>query len=130
LSFLFSVFDRVHPSAAPALELLILLVMARLVLTFFASPLITSPVFDEDQMAMDFVSRAYFPASRYLSADRAQFGFLENLVKVFPGLSKRPLHLTGESYAGVYIVSVCLYWKCRTGQYHSDSLTSRRLTSI
>ncbi|KAJ8597488.1 alpha/beta-hydrolase [Rhizopogon salebrosus TDB-379] len=42
-------------------------------------------IFDEDQMATDF------------------FGFLENLVKVFPGLSKRPLYLTGESYAGMYI---------------------------
>jgi carboxypeptidase D len=31
---------------------------------------------------------------------------LENLVAVFPGLSKRPLHLMGESYAGMYIVSV------------------------
>ncbi|EGO22337.1 hypothetical protein SERLADRAFT_473031 [Serpula lacrymans var. lacrymans S7.9] len=42
-------------------------------------------VADEDQMATDF------------------FGFLENLVKVFPSLSTRPLHLTGESYAGMYI---------------------------
>lgn len=32
-------------------------------------------------------------------------GFLENLVKVFPNLASRPLHLTGESYAGMYIVS-------------------------
>jgi hypothetical protein len=63
LPFLFNVFDRVHPSAASASELLILLVMARLVLTFVASPLIYSPVFDEDQMATDFVSRAYFLAS-------------------------------------------------------------------
>jgi carboxypeptidase D len=31
--------------------------------------------------------------------------FLSNLVKIFPSLSKRPLYLTGESYAGVYIVS-------------------------
>ncbi|KAL4265511.1 Carboxypeptidase [Pleurotus pulmonarius] len=31
------------------------------------------------------------------------FGFLSNLVKVFPGLATRPLHLTGESYAGTYI---------------------------
>ncbi|KAJ6581912.1 Alpha/Beta hydrolase protein [Mycena capillaripes] len=30
-------------------------------------------------------------------------GFLANLVKVFPNLATRPLHLTGESYAGVYI---------------------------
>ncbi|KAF7795039.1 hypothetical protein EIP86_006183 [Pleurotus ostreatoroseus] len=40
---------------------------------------------DEDQMADDF------------------FGFLENLIKVFPSLSTRPLYLTGESYAGTYI---------------------------
>ncbi|KAI0083348.1 Alpha/Beta hydrolase protein [Irpex rosettiformis] len=40
---------------------------------------------DEDQMGIDF------------------FGFLENLVKVFPNLKTRPLHLTGESYAGTYI---------------------------
>ena len=32
-------------------------------------------------------------------------GFLENLVKVFPNLATRPLHITGESYAGTYIVS-------------------------
>ncbi|KAE9398534.1 alpha/beta-hydrolase [Gymnopus androsaceus JB14] len=30
-------------------------------------------------------------------------GFLGNLVKVFPNLASRPLHLTGESYAGTYI---------------------------
>ena len=30
--------------------------------------------------------------------------FLANLVKVFPNLKTRPLHLTGESYAGTYIV--------------------------
>lgn len=35
-------------------------------------------------------------------------GFLANLVKVFPSLATRPLHLTGESYAGVYIVSISL----------------------
>ncbi|KAJ3559788.1 hypothetical protein NM688_g126 [Phlebia brevispora] len=40
---------------------------------------------DEDQMAEDF------------------FGFLSNLVKVFPSLSTRPFYLTGESYAGTYI---------------------------
>ncbi|KAI0718832.1 alpha/beta-hydrolase [Fomitopsis betulina] len=42
-------------------------------------------VYDEDQMASDFM------------------GFLDNLVKVFPSLKTRPLHLTGESYAGTYI---------------------------
>ncbi|KXN92402.1 Carboxypeptidase cpdS [Leucoagaricus sp. SymC.cos] len=42
-------------------------------------------IHDEDQMAADFM------------------GFLDNLVKVFPNLRNRPLHLTGESYAGMYI---------------------------
>ncbi|KAF9461223.1 Alpha/Beta hydrolase protein [Collybia nuda] len=42
-------------------------------------------VANEDQMGADFM------------------GFLANLVKVFPSLATRPLHLTGESYAGVYI---------------------------
>ncbi|KAJ7625561.1 alpha/beta-hydrolase [Roridomyces roridus] len=48
---------------------------------------------DEDQMGADFASAAIL----------SPMGFLENLVKVFPGLASRPLHLTGESYAGVYI---------------------------
>ncbi|PSR71878.1 hypothetical protein PHLCEN_2v12222 [Hermanssonia centrifuga] len=43
------------------------------------------PVEDEDQMGRDF------------------FGFLANLVKVFPSLKTRPLHITGESYSGTYI---------------------------
>ncbi|KAI0773297.1 alpha/beta-hydrolase [Trametes elegans] len=42
-------------------------------------------VHDEDETARDFMN------------------FLTNLVKVFPSLKKRPLHLTGESYAGTYI---------------------------
>ncbi|KAK7037693.1 hypothetical protein VNI00_010919 [Paramarasmius palmivorus] len=33
----------------------------------------------------------------------AMVRFLANLVKVFPSLATRPFHLTGESYAGVYI---------------------------
>ncbi|KAF8917843.1 alpha/beta-hydrolase [Mucidula mucida] len=41
---------------------------------------------DEDQMGEDFVH-----------------GLFGKLVKVFPGLATRPLYLTGESYAGVYI---------------------------
>lgn len=42
-------------------------------------------VADEDQVGEDFI------------------GFLTNLVKVFPSLAKRPLVLSGESYAGMYI---------------------------
>ncbi|RDB23681.1 hypothetical protein Hypma_009154 [Hypsizygus marmoreus] len=42
-------------------------------------------VADEEQVGADFM------------------GFLANLVKVFPSLATRPLHLTGESYAGYYI---------------------------
>ncbi|KAI0629365.1 alpha/beta-hydrolase [Trametes polyzona] len=42
-------------------------------------------VHDEDEMGRDFM------------------GFLSNLVKVFPSLKTRPMHLTGESYAGTYI---------------------------
>ncbi|PCH36382.1 alpha/beta-hydrolase [Wolfiporia cocos MD-104 SS10] len=45
----------------------------------------TGFVYDEDQVGTDFM------------------GFLENLVKVFPSLKTRPLYLTGESYAGMYI---------------------------
>ncbi|CCA72939.1 related to KEX1 protein precursor [Serendipita indica DSM 11827] len=40
---------------------------------------------DEDQMAQDFVN------------------VLRNLVAVFPSLKRRPLYITGESYAGTYI---------------------------
>lgn len=38
------------------------------------------------------------------ATSRAQMGFLSNLVKVFPSLKTRPLYVTGESYAGTYIV--------------------------
>ncbi|KZT07258.1 alpha/beta-hydrolase [Laetiporus sulphureus 93-53] len=48
----------------------------------------TGFVYDEDQVGTDFM------------------GFLENLVQVFPSLKTRPLYLTGESYAGMYIVSL------------------------
>ncbi|KAJ7035170.1 alpha/beta-hydrolase [Mycena alexandri] len=44
-----------------------------------------SYVANEGQMAEDFV------------------GFLSNMVKIFPSLATRPLHLMGESYAGRYI---------------------------
>ncbi|KAL4244407.1 Carboxypeptidase [Abortiporus biennis] len=40
---------------------------------------------DEDQVGTDF------------------WGFIANLVEVFPSLKTRPLHITGESYAGTYI---------------------------
>ncbi|KAI5120253.1 hypothetical protein M0805_004589 [Coniferiporia weirii] len=53
--------------------------------TGFSTADSTGYVADEDQMGEDFV------------------GFLTNLVKVFPSLAKRPLLLTGESYAGTYI---------------------------
>ncbi|KAF7334471.1 Alpha/beta-hydrolase [Mycena venus] len=46
----------------------------------------TGYVPDEDQMGRDFVE------------------FLSNIVKIFPSLAKRPLYLSGESYAGTYIV--------------------------
>ncbi|KAJ6581885.1 Alpha/Beta hydrolase protein [Mycena capillaripes] len=53
--------------------------------TGFATADAAGYIADEDQMGADFM------------------GFLANLVKVFPNLATRPLHLTGESYAGVYI---------------------------
>ncbi|KAJ7763548.1 alpha beta-hydrolase [Mycena maculata] len=53
--------------------------------TGFATADAAGYIADEDQMGADFM------------------GFLENLVKVFPSLATRPLYLTGESYAGVYI---------------------------
>ncbi|KAJ3505493.1 hypothetical protein NMY22_g17567 [Coprinellus aureogranulatus] len=40
---------------------------------------------NEDQVGKDFIE------------------FLRNLVKVFPSLASRPLHIAGESYAGMYI---------------------------
>jgi carboxypeptidase C (cathepsin A) len=54
-----------------------------------------------------------------------QFGFLGNLVKVFPSLAKRPLHLTGESYAGTYIVCVIFYLQGTLTETHlGAALTS------
>jgi len=46
-------------------------------------------------------SLGYVPNEDQMSEDFLQF--LSNLVKIFPSLIKRPLHLIGESYAGVYI---------------------------
>jgi len=55
-------------------------------------------------MGADFVS--IFPPLLMVLIIQAplQWGFVSNLVKVFPSLATRPLHLTGESYAGTYIV--------------------------
>src|SRR5258705_141160 len=36
-------------------------------------------------------------------------GFLKNLFHVFPTLTTRPLYLIGESYAGMYVVSM-YFW--------------------
>ena len=40
-----------------------------------------------------------------LTLQLPQLNFLGNLVKIFPNLATRPLLLTGESYAGTYIVT-------------------------
>ncbi|KAJ7878005.1 alpha/beta-hydrolase [Mycena olivaceomarginata] len=53
--------------------------------TGFSTSDSTGYIPDEDQTGEDFI------------------GFLSNLVKVFPSLATRPLFLTGESYAGMYI---------------------------
>ncbi|KAH7885867.1 alpha beta-hydrolase [Phlebopus sp. FC_14] len=53
--------------------------------TGFSTADSTGYIYDEDQMATDFM------------------GFLQNFVKVFPHLATRPLHIMGESYAGMYI---------------------------
>ncbi|KAF8524846.1 alpha/beta-hydrolase [Hysterangium stoloniferum] len=53
--------------------------------TGFSTADSTGYINSEDQMGEDFL------------------GFLANLVQVFPSLAKRPLYLTGESYAGTYI---------------------------
>jgi carboxypeptidase D len=63
-------------------------------------------VYDEDQMAADFVRFDRFLVVKYSCI--TQMGFLENFIKVFPDLATRPLYLTGESYAGMYIVSPTL----------------------
>ena len=59
-------------------------------------------------MGEDFV-RCFYSGSKILMLTTyLQMNFLANLVKIFPNLKTRPLHLTGESYAGTYIVSVLL----------------------
>ena len=70
---------------------------------------IFSVVHDEDEMGRDFVrtTRSHVDLAILLIPSRGhQMGFLSNLVKVFPSLKTRPLYLTGESYAGTYIVRV------------------------
>ncbi|KAF7798025.1 hypothetical protein EIP86_009237 [Pleurotus ostreatoroseus] len=59
-------------------------------------------VSDEDQMGRDFVRRILLFIRRR-SLNCSKFGFLDNLVKVFPSLRTRPMYLTGESYSGRYI---------------------------
>lgn len=44
--------------------------------------------------------------------------FLGNLVKVFPSLATRPLYLTGESYAGQYIVHSFYVFSCVSTHWH------------
>lgn len=56
-------------------------------------------------------------------------GFLSNLVKVFPSLATRPLHLTGESYAGQYIVRLSFHGGNSHLLWTRISRTSSRLTS-
>ncbi|KAJ3513644.1 hypothetical protein NMY22_g14978 [Coprinellus aureogranulatus] len=46
-------------------------------------------------------SDGYVPNEDQVGKDFMEF--LRNLVKVFPSLASRPLHITGESYAGMYI---------------------------
>jgi carboxypeptidase D len=57
---------------------------------------------------------------------RLQWGFVANLVKVFPSLATRPLHLTGESFGETYIVSAL----ARVESYASKVLisTDRRIS--
>ena len=62
-----------------------------------------------EQAAEDFVRMNVLSCADCILINTvAQMGFLGNLVKVFPGLAKRPLLLTGESYAGTYIVCPAL----------------------
>jgi carboxypeptidase D len=59
-----------------------------------------------DDMAMDFVSTS--SDTTRVTLMLLKWGFVSNLVKIFPSLASRPLYLTGESYAGTYIVRTIL----------------------
>ena len=68
-----------------------------------------------------------------LTLQLSQLNFLGNLVKIFPGLATRPLLLTGESYAGTYIVIPlsfahvnCLITLRITAIYREDHIFRRR----
>lgn len=63
-------------------------------------------------------------------SSRLQFGFLANVVKVFPSLKTRPLHLTGESYAGTYIVSRQVRIENHTGAHDLSDSSSRTLRRL
>ena len=86
---------------------------------------------DEDQMGLDFVRRLQRILRVHLfiivRCDQ-QMNFLANLVKVFPSLKTRPLHLTGESYCGTYIVSLKLCLAVRADGCLVNSHTLPRLT--
>ena len=58
-----------------------------------------------------------------LTLQLSQLNFLGNLVKIFPGLATRPLLLTGESYAGTYIVILLSF-------LHVNCLITLRITAI
>lgn len=47
----------------------------------------------------------YYDHTDSLIVTSPKLNFLHNLVKIFPSMASRPLLLTGESYAGTYIVS-------------------------
>ena len=59
---------------------------------------------DENDVVNDFV-RAFITLLAVDTEYGIQIQFLTNLAEIFPSLSKRPLILAGEDYAGTYIVS-------------------------
>ena len=50
-------------------------------------------------------------ADSMLTSTVIQLGFLGNLVKVFPGLKTRPLHLVSESFGGRFVVRPLFHLK-------------------